>query len=100
VWVIPSEITKALEGLGSSMHEITGIPKHSGGPRVRVDMGPTEAQLPKPSGDPELTSAQKAVEAAIAEAAAAANPGKRVPAPAEPPTDPASAEPTGDQPGA
>src|SRR4051795_6335095 len=33
VWVIPSEITKALEGLGSSIHEISGIPKSSGGPR-------------------------------------------------------------------
>ena len=27
VWVIPSEITKAMEGLGSSIHEIAGIPK-------------------------------------------------------------------------
>ena len=26
VWVIPSEITKALEGLGSSIHEVAGIP--------------------------------------------------------------------------
>ena len=32
VWVIPSEITKALEGLGSSIHEIAGIPQQSSGP--------------------------------------------------------------------
>ena len=37
VWVVPSEITKALEGLGSAVHEAAGIPQHSGGPRVRVD---------------------------------------------------------------
>ena len=29
VWVIPSEITKALEGLGSSIHEVAGIPLKS-----------------------------------------------------------------------
>ena len=29
VWVIPSEITKALEGLGSSIHEVAGIPPRS-----------------------------------------------------------------------
>ena len=39
VWVIPSEITKAMEGLGSSIHEIAGIPKDAT-PRTRVDMGP------------------------------------------------------------
>ena len=43
VWVIPSEITKAMEGLGSSIHEIAGIPRDAT-PRTRVDMGPTEPQ--------------------------------------------------------
>ena len=43
VWVVPSEITKALEGLGSSMHEIAGIPKEADGPRKRVDMGADRA---------------------------------------------------------
>ena len=42
VWVIPSEITKALEGLGSSVHEIAGIPQKVDGPLKRVDMGPSE----------------------------------------------------------
>src|SRR6201999_2828694 len=32
VWVIPSEITKALEGLGSSIHEVAGIPQKVDGP--------------------------------------------------------------------
>jgi regulator of protease activity HflC (stomatin/prohibitin superfamily) len=71
VWVIPSEITKALEGLGSSIHEIAGIPQEATGPRKRVDMGPTEPELPKASGDSALSGAQAAVEAAIAEAAKA-----------------------------
>ena len=46
VWVIPSEITKALEGLGSSIHEIAGIPQKTDGPLKRVDMGPSEPQDP------------------------------------------------------
>jgi hypothetical protein len=36
VWVIPSEITKALEGLGSAVHEVAGIPLKSEGVRHRV----------------------------------------------------------------
>jgi hypothetical protein len=74
VWVIPSEITKALEGLGSSIHEIAGIPRESGGPLKRVDMGPSEPQLPRRSEDRELSRASAAVEAAIEEARSAANP--------------------------
>ncbi len=31
VWVVPSEITKALEGLGSAVHEVAGIPQHTEG---------------------------------------------------------------------
>ena len=51
VWVIPSEITKAMEGLGSSIHEIAGIPKDAT-PRTRVDMGSSEPLLPRSSGRP------------------------------------------------
>ncbi|MGN0063109.1 MAG: SPFH domain-containing protein [Nocardioides sp.] len=40
VWVIPSEITKALEGLGSAMNDVAGIPQNAS-PRKRVDMGST-----------------------------------------------------------
>ena len=78
VWVIPSEITKALEGLGSSIHEISGIPKSSGGPRKRVDLGSSEPAKLEGSGaltDREVSKANEAVKAAIAEAASAANPG-------------------------
>ena len=70
VWVIPSEITKAMEGLGSSIHEIAGIPRDAT-PRTRVDMGPTEPQLPQSSGDAELSATSKAVEEAIAAAESA-----------------------------
>lgn len=75
VWVIPSEITKAMEGLGSSIHEIAGIPRDAT-PRKRVDMGPTEPQLPRSSGDPDTQATNEAVQQAIAEAESAANPGR------------------------
>jgi hypothetical protein len=87
VWVIPSEITKALEGLGSSMHEIAGIPRHVDGPRKRVDMGSTEPAVLGGSGalDRELSQANQAVEDAIAEAERSANPGRN--AEGDPPSD-------------
>jgi hypothetical protein len=78
VWVIPSEITKALEGLGSSVHQIAGIPQEVSGPLKRVDMGSTEPPVLGGSGalDKELSRANKAVEDAIAEAERSANPGR------------------------
>ena len=74
VWVVPSEITKALEGLGSAVHEVAGIPKHTGGPRTRVDMGSTEVEIPE-VGD---SSASEAVQEAIraAEESSRTTPGK------------------------
>ena len=86
MWVIPSEITKALEGLGSSIHEIAGIPKESGGPRKRVDMGSMERERLGGSGalhDRELSEANQAVQEAIAAAEDAAGPGSS----AAPPSD-------------
>jgi regulator of protease activity HflC (stomatin/prohibitin superfamily) len=77
LWVIPSEIGKALEGLGSTIGNLPGIPENQPGPRTRVDMGPAEPLLPG-SGrddDAELSKAKAAVEEAIAEAASAARPG-------------------------
>ncbi len=71
VWVIPSEITKALEGLGSSIHEVVGIPKETEGPARRVDMGPSEPM----TAASEPTTANRAVQEAIAEAESAARPG-------------------------
>lgn len=94
VWVIPSEITKAMEGLGSSIHEIAGIPKDAT-PRKRVDMGPSEPQLPGSSADPETRKTNEAVQAAIAEAAIAANPGKSARS-LEGGTPAAGADPLGD----
>jgi regulator of protease activity HflC (stomatin/prohibitin superfamily) len=91
VWVIPSEITKALEGLGSSVHEIAGIPKASGGPRKRVDMGSSDpAPLSSSPSDRELSSTDQAVKDAIAEAEHAANPGAH----AATPTDSGDADAT------
>ena len=99
VWVIPSEITKAMEGLGSSIHEIAGIPKDAT-PRTRVDMGPSEPQLPRSSDDPEIRATNEAVQEAIAAAESAANPGRaaRSIAPAATATDPDADDPT--EPGA
>ena len=92
VWVIPSEITKAMEGLGSSIHEIAGIPRDAT-PRTRVDMGPTEPQLPRLAATPSSRATSKAVEDAIAEAESA-NPG--TPAPVGRATDLRRRRPTTD----
>ena len=74
VWIVPSEIGKALEGLGSTMNDLRGIPTEVDGPRTRVDMGPSAAELPT---DSETKRTASAVEAAIAEAASAAAPSSR-----------------------
>ena len=74
VWIVPSEIGRALEGLGSTMSELQGIPQKVEGPAKRVDMGPTEPQ--EVERDSDLSSTDAAVQAAIAEAASAANPGR------------------------
>jgi regulator of protease activity HflC (stomatin/prohibitin superfamily) len=90
LWVIPSEITKALEGLGSSIHEVAGIPQHTGGNKVRVDLGSTEpAEI---GGSGALASAHDDVQAAIQAAEESA--GQQPPAPpaAEPPADPPAGE--------
>jgi regulator of protease activity HflC (stomatin/prohibitin superfamily) len=80
VWIVPSEIGKALEGLGSTMTELSGIPKEAT-PRKRVDMGPTEVESRPRESDRSLSSANEDVQKAIAEAA-------QVQAPDEPPTEP------------
>ncbi|NYE38263.1 regulator of protease activity HflC (stomatin/prohibitin superfamily) [Nocardioides cavernae] len=97
VWVIPSEITKAMEGLGSSIHEIAGIPKDAT-PRKRVDMGSTEPLLPRGSDDPETRATSEAVQQAIAEAEIAANPGKSARSLDVGTTDPAGTDPLGADP--
>ncbi len=74
VWIVPSEIGKALEGLGSTMSDLKGIPTETDGPATRVDMGPP-APVAAEVGTGR-SQANAAVQAAIAEAAKAANPGK------------------------
>ncbi len=75
VWIVPSEIGKALEGLGSTMNELKGIPTEVDGPVTRVDMGASEPKVPSAVGESEARSAaSKAVADAIAEAEKAANP--------------------------
>jgi regulator of protease activity HflC (stomatin/prohibitin superfamily) len=85
VWIVPSEFGKALEGLGSTMSQLQGIPADSPGPRVRVDLGPTEPQLPQGSAAAAaLSKAHDDVAAAIAEA-------RHVAAPDEPASGPPDA---------
>jgi len=76
LWIVPSEIGKALEGLGSTMNSLQGIPQQVEGPKTRVDMGSAEPILPGHGADSELEKTNAAVEAAIKEAESAANPGK------------------------
>jgi hypothetical protein len=73
MWIVPSEIGKALEGLGSTMSNLQGIPQEVDGPAKRIE---TEYLEPQLANDDEVTKANKAVQDAIAEAASAANPGK------------------------
>ena len=87
LWIVPSEFTKALEGLGSSIHEIAGIPQETDGPRVRVDMGSTDrVEL---GGSGALASAHESVQAALREARESANVETGEPAPETPPAPPA-----------
>ncbi len=79
VWIVPSEIGKALEGLGSTMTNLQGIPKDAS-PRVRVDMGePGGTTLDRPAADPAVSGAHDAVAEAIAAAQSAEQMGRSVP---------------------
>jgi hypothetical protein len=68
VWIVPSEIGKALEGLGSAMNSLKGIPDVVDGPRTRVDMGSSEVDVP--ARDETLQNTHDEVAAAIAAAEA------------------------------
>jgi len=92
VWVVPSEITRALEGLGSAVHEVAGIPYKVDGPRKRVDVPTID---PSTAPDSSLSSAHAEVQKAIAaaEESARAASGQSPAAPRPPadthaPTDP------------
>jgi regulator of protease activity HflC (stomatin/prohibitin superfamily) len=98
VWVVPSEITKALEGLGSAVHEVAGIPHKVDGPRKRVDIPTIE---PPTTPDSSLSSAheevQKAIQAAEESARSAAG-RPDAPATSAPSTPSAPAAPRTSQP--
>ncbi len=74
VWVVPSEITKALEGLGSAIGDSAGIPRSSDGPRTRVSL---DAPVESAETDPAVKAAEADVQAAIAAARADASPSSR-----------------------
>ncbi len=99
LWIVPSEFTKALEGLGSAIGEVAGIPKETDGPRVRVDLGsadPLEA-----GGSGALSSAHESVQEALREARAseAVEPTSPPAPPAPPPApEPPAAPDAGPQP--
>lgn len=70
VWIVPSEIGRALEGLGSALGGAQGIPEQVDGPRVRIDTGGGETELERRTSD-ELSATHSDVAAAIAEAESA-----------------------------
>nr|WP_232523823.1 SPFH domain-containing protein [Nocardioides sp. MAH-18] len=91
LWIVPSEIGKALEGLGSTLTNMEGIPQQVDGPRTRVEMGPGAA----PDVDAELRKTNAAVEQAIAAAESAARPGRpATPADTDPAVGPGEVPPT------
>src|SRR6476659_3670348 len=60
VWIVPSEIGRALEGLGSALGQIEGIPKETSGVKHRVDMGEQSAEAVD-AADKSLSEARSAV---------------------------------------
>jgi regulator of protease activity HflC (stomatin/prohibitin superfamily) len=68
VWIVPSEIGRALEGLGSTMNSLKGIPDDVDGPRKRVDMGATSPEVTSRDAAASLSKAHDEVAAAIAAA--------------------------------
>ncbi len=76
VWIVPSEIGKALEGLGSTMNSLQGIPDEVEGPLKRVDMGESTPQVRSEPEDRTLRTTHEEVAAAIAAAQESATPGR------------------------
>jgi hypothetical protein len=82
VWIVPSEIGRALEGLGSTMNSLQGIPDEVEGPAKRVDMGSPVPEVPL---DETLATTHDEVAAAIAAAEESSRPTHSN---GEPPVDP------------
>ncbi len=72
VWIVPSEIGSALEGLGSTMNSLRGIPDDVPGPRTRVSTDP-QAAIDEEADDA-AAEARASVQQAIEEARRAASP--------------------------
>jgi len=89
VWVVPSEIGRALEGLGSAIGGVPGIPQDSGGPRRRVDLGAQQTS----DTDSTLAAAHDEVAAAIASAESAVPDTPRSAPPGGPPPESSGAAP-------
>jgi regulator of protease activity HflC (stomatin/prohibitin superfamily) len=81
LWIVPSEIGKALEGLGSTMNSLIGIPDEVEGPRTRVDMGSSDPEISEigSAADEALQATHDEVAAAIAAAQESASPGSSGP---------------------
>jgi regulator of protease activity HflC (stomatin/prohibitin superfamily) len=79
VWIIPSEIGRALEGLGSTFSSIQGVPHDTKGPADKVDFGPPAGEGGADDDTPResVASAQEAVNRAVAEAEEAARRSRR-----------------------
>jgi hypothetical protein len=95
VWIVPSEIGRALEGLGSTLGSIQGIQPGTSASTSdgRVDYGPPVAGMSRDEADDSsLSNAHAAAEEAIAMAQQAAPPSEQNPA--------SSSTPPGEQPGA
>ena len=85
VWIIPSEVGKALEGLGSTFSSIQGIPADSAGPKERVDYGAPVVTEPASAGPAEESARSAGGRPGAAGAPATVAPA--VDAPAEVPAD-------------
>ena len=104
VWIVPSEIGRALEGLGSTLGAVSGIPAHTDGPRTRVPMPDGTTSGSELSAEQTLAATHQEVAAAIASAEEAVSPrGSRLsaqlapetPAPAQRPAEqPTAAQPS------
>ncbi len=74
VWIVPSEIGRALEGLGSTLGSIQGVPGETEGPSYRVDYGQPVDAARVERNDQALSEAEAQVAEAIRSAEAAARP--------------------------
>ncbi len=79
VWIVPSEIGKALEGLGNTVGNLSNVASNGSGPQTRVDYGPQVTADSDADGsglgrDASLSEAHQEVAKALASAQEAATP--------------------------